>query len=558
MPLFLCLLTVFLIGAAQTVSANKSGDWEYETYTEKGVTSANLVWYYGSAASVSVPSSIEGIKVRKLSGTFSGNITIAAVTIPDGIIGLDNTFFACSQLKKVDLPSSVTLYDHAFEESGLEEITLPKGTYNLYSAFMNCHSLKKAVIPGSPTSLEFTFFGCTNLTSVSIADASKDPYTDYLFSECGKLESATIPEGITSASTAFYKCPNLKTVYLPNSLEYMLGFVGCNKLKDIYFAGSKCEWSGMLQGYYAEDGDKLSQATMHYAKADKHEFNSWDEISEATCTANGKEERVCIRCDARETRTLPKLGHKFSDWTLSNETGAKAGTIVRTCSRCGKKEIKITAGSGIIKDKSKWVYLKNGKFSPVTGLARRIDGRGTWYYVEKGIYQINKTGLARRADRRGGWFYVENGIFRIKTGMARRIDGHGGWFYVENGSFRARTGITKRIDGRSGWFYVENGKYRTDRTGLTRRADGKGGWFYIENGVFRKNRTGLTRRVDGRRGWFYIKNGIFDGTKTGVARRVDGKPGLYYVKNGSFKAYTGKIKDSSTGKTYNVVNGIVK
>lgn len=108
MPLFLCLLTIFLISSAQTVFANKSGDWEYETYTEKGVTSANLVWYYRSAASVSVPSSIEGIKVRKLSDTFSGNITIAAVTIPDGVTALENTFFACSQLKKVDLPSSIT------------------------------------------------------------------------------------------------------------------------------------------------------------------------------------------------------------------------------------------------------------------------------------------------------------------------------------------------------------------------------------------------------------------------------------------------------------------
>ena len=557
-PLLLCLLTMILFGTAQTVSAKKIGDWECETYQEKGATLANLVWYYGTASTVTVPSSIDGMKVGKLTNTFSGNINLTTVTIPNGIVKLENTFYECTYLKKINLPPSITAYVHAFEGCGIEEITLPKGNYDLSSAFINCHSLKKAVIPGSPTNLEFTFFGCPNLTSVSIANASKDPAADYLFSECQKLETVTIPEGITSLSTAFYNCPNLKTVHLPKSLTSMPGFVGCSKLKDIYFAGSKCEWAGMLAGYYEEEGDRLSQAAMHYAKADQHDFTDWEVTDEADCTTNGKAIRTCVRCDAVEKKVLPKLSHKYSDWMLSDEAGAKAGTIVRTCSRCGRKDKKVTAGTGIIKDKNRWIYLKNGKFSPVTGIARRIDGHGTWYYVEKGIYRIDKTGLTRRVDGRGGWFYVERGAFRIKTGLARRIDGKRGWFYVEKGSFKAKTGITRRIDGKGGWYYVEKGSYRTDRTGLTRRTDGRGGWFYIENGVFRNNKTGLTRRVDGRRGWFYMKNGVFDGTKTGVAPRADGRPGLYYVKNGSFKAFTGKVKDSDDGKIYNVVNGTGK
>lgn len=558
MPLFLCLLTVFLIGTVQTVSAKKVGDWEYETYKEKNATFADLVWYYGTASSITVPSSIDGYKVGRLTNTFSGNTILTTVTIPSGITRLENTFYGCTHIKKINLPSSVTVYLRAFEECGIEEITLPKGSYELSSAFINCPFLKKVVIPGSPTNLEFAFSGCPNLTSVSIANASKDPVTDYLFSECKKLETVTIPEGITDLSTAFYNCPNLKTVHLPKSLLYMPGFVGCNKLKDIYFARSKCEWTGMLAGYYEEEGDKLKQASVHYAAADKHDFTDWEVITEADCTESGKAERTCVRCNAVEKKVLPKLSHKYSDWTLSHEAGAKAGTIIRTCSLCGKNEKKVTTATGIIKDNSRWIYLKNGKFSAVTGLARRIDGRAGWYYVEKGIYRKDKSGLARRVDGRRGWFYVENGAFRARTGLARRIDGRPGWYYVEKGSLTAKTGITKRIDGRAGWFYVEKGLFRKDRIGLTRRTDGKGGWYYVEGGLFRKNKTGLTRRADGRRGWFYMKNGVFDGTKTGVAPRADGRPGLYYVKNGSFQAFTGKVRDSDDGKVYNVVRGTVK
>ena len=542
--IFMCLMVIVLIGTAQMAYAatKRSGDWEYETYKEYGnsgtTTVASLTRYYGSATSVTVPSTIDGYKVKKMETTFNGNEIITSVTIPNGITDLDHTFIYCTRLKKVNLPSSITNYSGAFGDSGIEEITLPKGKYSMFATFVGCVSLRKVTILGSVSSLTNAFYGCSNLTSVSIASAEKDTHAAQTFLECENLQSVALPEGITQLESTFDKCTNLKTVYLPES-AYFYGwgsFSYCYKLKDIYFAGSKCQWTGLIKSYNKEEGDKLSQATIHYAKADKHKYYSWYVVKSATCTANGKEERECSICGKTETRSIPKLGHEFSAWKITKEAAiGKPGTKERTCSRCGKKE-KVSISTGLVKDNGKWVYMENGKLSKKTGITKRADGKGGWYYVEKGVLCSNKAGITKRIDGKGGWYYVEKGSFRNN-----------------------KIGLTKRVDGKGGWFYVENGVWQTRKAGLTKRVDGKGGWFYVENGVWQTRKAGLTKRVDGKGGWFYVRKGRLDATMTGVVKRIDGKGGLYYVRKGVFQSkYTGTFTDSRTGRTYNIVRGVVK
>lgn len=62
-----------------------------------------------------------------------------------------------------------------------------------------------------------------------------------------------------------------------------------------------------------------------------HEFGEWSVVSEPTCTASGKQERICSTCDKIEERELYPLGHRLGDWVLADET-----KYVKSCTVCGK------------------------------------------------------------------------------------------------------------------------------------------------------------------------------------------------------------------------------
>ena len=155
-----------------------------------------------------------------------------------------------------------------------------------------------------------------------------------------------------------------------------------------------------------------------------------------------------------------------------------------------------------------------------------------------------KTGLVKK---NGKWVYVVNDKITAKTGLTKRADGKGGWYYVEKGKLCSnKAGITKRIDGKGGWFYVEKGKLCTNKAGITKRLDGKAGWFYVEKGKLCTNKAGLTKRIDGKGGWYYARNGKLDTTKTGLVRRIDGKGGWYYVRNGKLDTTNGSASAKNT------------
>lgn len=165
-----------------------------------------------------------------------------------------------------------------------------------------------------------------------------------------------------------------------------------------------------------------------------HSYGEWKTVKKATYTSEGTEQRVCIHDSShKETRTIPK----------------------------------VLRPAGLVKENGKWVYIENGKVIAKTGLVKRADGKGGWYYVERGVFCTNKSGITKRIDGKGGWYYVERGVFRTN-----------------------RTGLTKRVDGKGGWYYVRKGKLDATKTGIVKRIDGKGGLYYVKKGVFQNKYTG--------------------------------------------------------------------
>ena len=132
----------------------------------------------------------------------------------------------------------------------------------------NSKQIKKVQINEGVTSIgQFAFFGCSNLTNISIP-SSVQSIGKEAFSYCSSLNEITIPLGVeTLPSEVFTFCRSLTTVYLPISLRTieefafqdcssltrldlpsglmsigMYIFQNCEKLKDVYYDGTSIQW----------------------------------------------------------------------------------------------------------------------------------------------------------------------------------------------------------------------------------------------------------------------------------------------------------------------------
>lgn len=64
-------------------------------------------------------------------------------------------------------------------------------------------------------------------------------------------------------------------------------------------------------------------------------------ITKPTCTTEGINEYHCIKCDYREQRIVPALGHTYSNWeVVTDPTCISKGQSKRVCTICGIEEFK--------------------------------------------------------------------------------------------------------------------------------------------------------------------------------------------------------------------------
>ena len=76
-----------------------------------------------------------------------------------------------------------------------------------------------------------------------------------------------------------------------------------------------------------------------------HEFGEW-QTTPATCTVDGKHQRICSICGLTETVKIYATGHKWGDWTIVKEpTCLEEGTKEAECTVCGEKKTDAIAKS---------------------------------------------------------------------------------------------------------------------------------------------------------------------------------------------------------------------
>ncbi|MBO7183987.1 MAG: leucine-rich repeat protein [Bacteroidales bacterium] len=220
------------------------------------------------------------------------------------------------------LPSSVTTFgDYAFYKFPISDIAIP-----------NC--IKKI---GS-----YTFYGCTNLTSV------------------------TLSSSVTNIGTyAFY---------------------GCSKLTSIHFDGTKSQWKAITKGanwntgtdnivVYCKDGNIC---TTHKEVIDKSAVAP-------TCTQTGlTASKKCEVCGTILTsqRTVPALGHSYQMQVTKKPTATANGQKTFTCSTCGDSYTEaIVPVDFTVTSSNRSLIGYKGVTNENLVIPDVFENNGTWYKV---------------------------------------------------------------------------------------------------------------------------------------------------------------------------------
>ena len=161
---------------------------------------------------------------------------IQSVVLPDSVKTFGGAFVACSSLKEVVLPPSLTkISTIAFEGcTALESITLPDSVTSIgKGSFSDCIGLMQINIP-------------EDVTYIGVA----------AFAACIKLTNIEIPQGVTHITKqAFQACYSLKSIVIPDSVTAIddAAFEDCNDLTTVYYTGSQAEWKQIEIGRRNDD-----------------------------------------------------------------------------------------------------------------------------------------------------------------------------------------------------------------------------------------------------------------------------------------------------------------
>ncbi len=375
--LALVMMLGILTIAPLTVSAATHGDFEYTLEDDYTCT---ITKYNGSAANVTIPSTIHDYKVCKIGA---------------------GAFYDCSSLEKIVIPDSV------------KEICWSP----MYGCFQKCNNLKEIYIgSGFEKSLfdMYTLSGCNSLEKIVFSEdnnyyCSIDgvPFDKSKTSICrypaGKKDKEyTIPDTVSELSMAdeFFYNENLKTIVIPKSVKSI----------GEYTFGTVDSFPITIKGY-------KGTAAEEYAKENGFKFI---EISDPTSVSLNK---TSLTLDVGKSHTLTKTVSPSN--AVTSYTWSSSNTSVATVDKNGKVTAK-ASGTATITVKTSNGKTANCKVTvnlpapQITGLANTTGGiKISWNKVDGAygyrLYYKPASGGWKRFKDTTATSFTDSGVVPNKT-----------------------------------------------------------------------------------------------------------------------------------------------
>ena len=322
--------------------------------------------------SLTIPDGVTSIGAT----AFKDCVSLAGVAIPASVSSVDaNAFSGCSSLRHVEIKDLDAWCGIVFANSAANPLTYAKRIFKNCKelktlaisdgvksignyAFNNCETVTKLLLPKSIESIgKDAFTGCSSITHLTVGKIAET----YVFPATPKLKTLTLLSGTETVRGSMCKdFVELEAVCFPASLKTISdsAFNNCQKLNDVYYAGTEDQWDEVTIGHY---NLALTQyAEVHYKNtkipvdADEegvteHLWGDWTTLNDAqhrrvcafdpthmetaehtwnkgkvtqkpTCTETGETIFACADCDATKTETVPATGHSFGEWKKLDET----------------------------------------------------------------------------------------------------------------------------------------------------------------------------------------------------------------------------------------------
>ena len=406
-------------GPMDDYSSSKLRPWQQQFYNVKTVEVRDGVTKIGSNAfyncdnltDVTLPESLTTIARYG----FGYCDTLPGITLPQGIISVDEAAFShCYNLESVSIPESLeTLGPSVFTGcTGLTDIYVDPNNrhyssidgvlFNQEQTILLLYPNSKGgvyAVPNGVTDLaERAFFGCINLTGITMAESLKS-IGAYTFANCVNLTTVTFPKGITDiGESAFDGCEALEDISFlggPKTIgNYAFGY--CYALSRIAFYGSapdiaKYAFTSVRKAtvsYPADDPTWTGKSHQNYGgkltwvpyscEESGHPLPVMDPAQAPTCELAGLTAGShCGFCGEAivPQEVVPATGHAYNNPVFTGEDDRFSASVTLTCP-C---EDEITIGGQLI-----W---EDGQFGILSvSLPRTIPGLTVWVsgYSEAG------------------------------------------------------------------------------------------------------------------------------------------------------------------------------
>lgn len=282
----LSCLHVFALLSLFLALETKAQEFTY-TVTEGEAT---ITSYFGTAAAVTIPTTIGTFPVRALGDfAFQYNSEVTSVVIPSGVVAIgEGVFLGCSGLTSTNIPNSVvSIGNDAFREcTSLATVTMGSGVSSLgntvFAECANLSSITVAVANTSFSSLDGVLFDEAKTMliqyppkkpGVYIIPSTVTSIRSYAFQgSINGLTSVTLPSGLILIDAyAFSGCTLLTSIVIPNSVQTIgiYAFNLCTGITSINVgSGANDIRRGAFYGCYGLTAITVDPANTFYSSLD--------------------------------------------------------------------------------------------------------------------------------------------------------------------------------------------------------------------------------------------------------------------------------------------------